>query len=239
MGAAGLGAIALVIVALRMLQDFPDPAIAALLLLLVILITATAVRVRVAISVSVIATAAFNVFLLPPFYTFTLDDPQNWVALFVFLVVAIIASQLSAVARARAQEAVGRRDELTRLFDLSRDVLVMTDSGEAISGLARSVARRFDLELVAIALPREREWAVFEGGARTLPVDTQQLAAAFTAATMSKEFDAYARTYAGHRELTIDGQTIRLVPLRVGTKPIGPSGGGGPTRSPQRQGRDE
>jgi two-component system sensor histidine kinase KdpD len=50
----------------------------------------------------VIATAAFNFFLLPPFYTFTLDDPQNWGALFVFLVVAIIASQLSAAARAGA-----------------------------------------------------------------------------------------------------------------------------------------
>jgi two-component system sensor histidine kinase KdpD len=78
-GAAGLGAIALVIAALRALQSLPNPAIAALLLLLVILITATAVRVRVAIAVSVIATAAFNFFLLPPFYTFTLADPQNWV----------------------------------------------------------------------------------------------------------------------------------------------------------------
>jgi two-component system sensor histidine kinase KdpD len=221
MGVAGVAAIALVILTLRALQSVPNPAIAALLLLLVILITATAVRVRVAITVSVIATAAFNFFLLPPFYTFTLADPQNWVALFVFLAVAITASQLSAAARTRAQEAVGRRDELARLFDLSRDVLVMTDSREAISILARAVARRFDLEFVAIALPREQQWDVFDGGALTLPLDTQQLSAAFATAQSSLEFDAYARTYAGHRTLTADGQTIRLVPLRVGTKPIG------------------
>ena len=37
----------------------------------------------------------------------------------------------------------------------------------------------------------------------------------------SLEFDAYARTYAGHRTMEIDGRTIRLVPLRVGTKPTG------------------
>lgn len=106
-GAAGLAAVALVIIALRALQARPNPAIAALLRLLVILIAATAVRVRIAIAVSVIATAAFNFFLLPPFNTFTLADPQNWVALFVFLVVAVIASQLFAAARTRAQEAIG------------------------------------------------------------------------------------------------------------------------------------
>jgi two-component system sensor histidine kinase KdpD len=218
---AGLGAIALVVATLRALQSVPNPTIAGLLLLLIILITATAVRVHVAIAVSVIATLAFNFFLLPPFYTFTLADPQNWVALFVFLVVAIVASQLSAAVRARAQEAVGRRDELARLFDLSRDVLVMTDSREAISTLARSVARRFDLESLAITLPRKDGWDVFAGGTQTVSLDTRQLSAAFAAAQASLEFDAYARTYAGHKTLMVEGQLIRLVPLRVGTKPIG------------------
>jgi two-component system sensor histidine kinase KdpD len=151
----------------------------------------------------------------------TLADPQNWVALFVFLVVAIVASQLSAAVRARAQEAIDRRDELARLFDLSRDVLVMTDSREAISILVRSVAQRFDLEFVAIALPRDHDWDVFEGGARSLPLDMRQLSSAFATAQTSLEFDAYARTYAGHGTLATAGETVRLVPLRVGTKPIG------------------
>ncbi|MGE3513395.1 MAG: DUF4118 domain-containing protein, partial [Vicinamibacterales bacterium] len=111
-GAVGTAAIAAVIAVLRTLQSIPDPTIAALLLLLVILVTATAVRVGIAITVSVTATLAFNFFLLPPFYTLTLANPQNWVALFVFLVVAVIASQLSAAVRARANEAVGRRNEL-------------------------------------------------------------------------------------------------------------------------------
>jgi two-component system sensor histidine kinase KdpD len=226
-GVAGAVAIAAVIAVLRTLQSAPNPTIAALLLLLVILVTATAVRVGIAMTVSVVATLAFNFFLLPPFYTFTLADPQNWVALFVFLVVAIIASQLSAAVRARAHEAVGRRDELARLFDLSRDVLVITDSHEAISILARSIARRFDLEFVALALPRDRGWAVFEGGARTLSVDTRELSAAFAAAQASLEFNAHAGTYAGHRTVTIENLTVRLVPLRVGTKPTGILAAGG------------
>src|SRR6185503_10002762 len=102
------------------------------------------------------------------------------------------------VARARTQEAVGRRDELARLFDLSRDVLMMTESREALPALARSIARRFDLEFVAIAVPQADDWDIFEAGARTMGLDRRQLSTAFATAQTTLEFDAYARTYAGH-----------------------------------------
>jgi hypothetical protein len=80
------------------------------------------------------------------------------------------------------------------LFDLSRDVLQMTDSREALSVLAASIACRCDLEFVAIALPRLDEWEVFEAGARPLPLDPSPLSNAFAAAQTVLEFDAYART---------------------------------------------
>lgn len=134
---------------------------------------------------------------------------------------SLVASHLSAVARTRTTEALGRRDELARLFDLSRDVLVITDSREAISMLARAIARRFDLEFVAIALPRSNDWEVYQSGATIITLDTRQLTTALAAADASLDFDAYAHTYAGHRTMESDGRTIRLVPLRVGTKPIG------------------
>jgi two-component system sensor histidine kinase KdpD len=218
---AGVGAIGAVVVVLRHLQDAPNPTIAALLLLLVILATATAVRVSVATAVCVVATLLFNLFLLPPFYTLTLADPQNWVALVVFLSVAVLASQLSAALRRRALEAVGRRDELARLFDLSRDVLVITESRDAFAILARSIARTFDLAFVVLALPRDRAWDLFEGGALTLAVPPGELTAALAAADVAPPLDAPADADARHRTLTIDSVPVRLVPLRVGTKPTG------------------
>ena len=153
--------------------------------------------------------------------TFTIADPHNWVALFAFLAVSLVASNLSAVARARTAEALGRRDELARLFDLSRDVLMMTESREALKVIARAVARRFDLSFAAVAVPRGRDWDIYEAGAQTAGVDHRELTTAFAAAQASLEFDAHARTYAGHRTVKVEGGTIRLVPLRVGTKPIG------------------
>ena len=189
--------------------------------LMVVLLVATRARLRVAVGTSVAAMLCLNFFFLPPVGTFTIADPHNWVALFAFLAVSLVASNLSAVARARTEEAEGRRDELARLFDLSRDVLLMTDSREALPMLARAIARRFDLEFVAIALPHEGGWRLHAAGHPVIDIDHREVASAFVAAQTTLEFDAYARTYAGHRTISVDGRTVRLVPLRVGTRPIG------------------
>src|SRR5829696_3290310 len=189
--------------------------------LMVVLLVAATSRLRVAVATSIASVLFINFFFLPPVRTFTIADPQNWIALFAFLAVSLVASNLSAVARTRTDEAVERRDELARLFDLSRDVLAITDSREAIPALTRAIARRFNLEYVAIALPRGSDWDVQHAGQLTVAMDRRQLSEAFATAQTSLEFDAHARTYAGHRTMEIDKRPIRLVPLRVGTKPVG------------------
>jgi two-component system sensor histidine kinase KdpD len=193
----------------------------ALTFLLLVLVTAATSRLLVAVVTSVVSMLSFNFFFLPPVGTWTVADPQNWVALFVFLSVSLVASRLSHVARARTSEAIDRRDELARLFDLSRDVLVMTATPDAIFHLARLIARRFDLDYVAIALPSAGTWSVSTGGPRSLTLEDRLLTEAFDTARQSLEFDAYARTYAGHRSTVADGRVVRLVPLRAGTSPIG------------------
>src|SRR6266498_5233281 len=117
--------------------------------LVVVLFVAATSRLWIAVTTSIVAMLAFNFFFLPPVGAFVIADPQNWIALFTFLVVSLVASNLSAVARDRTQEAVTRRDELARLLDLSRDVLLITDSEAANSSLAGFIARRFDLAYVA------------------------------------------------------------------------------------------
>lgn len=216
-----LGLIAAATVTYVSWLDITNATTVALTYLLIVLMVAASARLFVAVLASIVAMLCFNFFFLPPVRTWNIADPQNWVALFAFLVVSLVASRLSHEARARAAEAIGRRDELARLFDLSRDVLVMTATPDAVTHLARSIARRFDLEYVGVALPTERAWTVSAAGGRSLTLDSDRLAEAFEAARRTLEFDAYARTYAGHRSETIDGATVRLVPLRVGTRPVG------------------
>lgn len=200
----------------------------ALIYLMMVLVVAAVSRLWIAVVTSVEAMLCLNYFFLPPVGTFTIADPQNWVALVAFVSVSLIASRLSAVARAKAHEAVGRRDELARLFDLSRDVLLMPEQQDAHAVLARLIARRFDLGFVAIAVPRGPEWEVSPAGAVTIELDRRELSNAFATAQASLDFDARDGTYAGHRTVDIGtGETVRLVPLRAGTKPIGVLAAGG------------
>ena len=130
---AGIGAVAAVtFVYVRWLHVSNAATVSTTFLLIVLVVAATS-RLWVAVATSVVAMLCFNFFFLPPVGTLTIADPHNWVALFAFLAVSLVASHLSAVARARTQEALWRRDELARLFDLSRDVQVITDSREAIA----------------------------------------------------------------------------------------------------------
>ena len=216
-----LAAIAFATVAYGWWLQVSNATTVALTYLLIILMTAATAHLLVATIASVGAVLCLNFFFLPPVGTLNVADPQNWVALFAFLMVSLVASRLSDRARSRAREASGRRDELARLFDLSRDVLGMTSSAEALSSLARSIARRFDLDLVAIALPSGADWQIVQAGGKPIVLDPQRLTASFVEAKASLDFDAYERTYAGHRSLIVDGRDVRLVPLRAGTKPIG------------------
>ena len=216
---ACLSAIALLTVLLRALPDVSATTVA-LGLLLVVLGAATSARLRIAIVVSVAAMLTLNFFFLPPVGTFTIADPQNWIALFVFLIVAVIGSNLSAAAQNRAREAIARRNEVTRLFDLTRDVLLTTETTGAIDTLARYVSRRFDLTKVAICLPADYGWTIYQGSAGEISIDDNTLNTALAKARGIVEYDARQRAYGGHVQVGAHNE-ISIVPLRHGTKAIG------------------
>src|SRR5689334_11970809 len=72
---------------------------AAMVYLLAVLLIAAFWGLLESIIAAVVGVLCFNFFFLPPVLTFTIADPQNWVALFSFLATAIIGSQLSSYAR--------------------------------------------------------------------------------------------------------------------------------------------
>jgi two-component system, OmpR family, sensor histidine kinase KdpD len=217
-----VASLALIAAATAVFRELPNvgSTTVALALLLIVLGAATVARLRVATLVSIAAMLTLNFFFMPPVGTFTIADPQNWIALFVFLVVAVIGSNLSAAVQQRAREAVDRRNEVTRLFDLTRDVLLTTETAGAIDALARHVARRFELSRVAICLPGETGWHIHQGGSHGLDIDANTLDGALASARGTVEYDARRRAYGGHAR-TGEGNEISIVPLRHGTQAIG------------------
>ena len=103
--------------------------------LLAVLAVSAAWGLRCAIFLSVIATLAYNFFFLPPIGTFTVADPQNWIALFTFLLTAVIASQLSERARRETANADNRRRELEQLYAFSQQML----TADNVLGLVNAI----------------------------------------------------------------------------------------------------
>jgi two-component system, OmpR family, sensor histidine kinase KdpD len=120
--------------------------------LLAVLLVATWFGLWVGLGTAVASAAAFNWFHIPPTGRFTINEPQNWVALLVFLVSAAIVSTLAELARARAREAELRRREADLAAELARLLLGGSDVASALPLAAGRLAAALDLDGAAIEL---------------------------------------------------------------------------------------
>src|SRR6476620_6212772 len=122
----------------------------ALTFLLATLAVATAWGLLEGILASLAGMLCFNFFFLPPLGTLTIADPQNWVALFAFLITAVSGSELSARAKRRAIEATKRQEEMERLYELSRNLLLLDPQSAAAGQVASRILQVFNLTGVAV-----------------------------------------------------------------------------------------
>lgn len=152
---------------------------------------------------SVAAMLCFNFFFLPPIGTFTIADPQNWVALFAFIVTSLTASQLSARAKRRTQEAIDRQNEIERLYSLSR-ALLLTDAAQPVTKqIVRQIAQTFEFSSVALYLRDTGE--------------TQRIGLSEVRDLEQKMKDSTLRS-----EVVRDEQSgVVVTPIRLGREPIG------------------
>ncbi len=127
-----------------------NPTTVALTYLVAILLIASTWGLVDATVASVAAVLCFNFFFLPPVGTFTIADPQNWVAFVAFLVTAIVASQLSGRARRREVDAAARQRDLERLYALSRGLLLSEGRASTAGEIARHLAEAFELGMAGV-----------------------------------------------------------------------------------------
>ena len=122
------------------------------LYLLAVLLVSTVWGLWLGLLTGVGAAAAFNFFHIRPTGGFTIAHAENWVALAVFLVAAVVASSLSEAARARADEAERRRREADLAADLSRLVLGSAELEPALGAAAKRIADALELDSAAVVL---------------------------------------------------------------------------------------
>ena len=192
-----------------------NPTTVALSFLLAILAVSTVWGIAVSVFMSVVAMLAFNYYFLPPVGTFTVADPQNWVALFAFLVVSVLASHLSTRARQQANDASQRRREIERLYAFSQGLL---ESGNVIQLLNRIPSQIVDIfEVGAAALLLAEKQKIYRSG----PVIPQL------------DLETLKSVVIREEPLVDEANSLCFVPVRLGVRPIGSLGISGSTPSRQ------
>jgi two-component system sensor histidine kinase KdpD len=144
-------------VAVTTLAVYPLKGIAAdislsVVYLLAVLFIASLWGLWLGVATAVASALAFNFFHIPPTGRFTIDDGENWVALAVFLVAALVASALADLARSRALEADQRRREADLSAEMSRTLLRGEDLRRGLPVAAQRLATSMELGSAAIEL---------------------------------------------------------------------------------------
>jgi two-component system sensor histidine kinase KdpD len=96
---------------------------------------------------------AFDVLFLQPYHHVIVADPQDYLSLGVYLLVAVVVSLLVATSERRRAQAERRERETRMLFDLSASLVTHGSLEDTLQGAVRAVRTLFDLAGCAIVLP--------------------------------------------------------------------------------------
>ncbi|MBE3561027.1 MAG: DUF4118 domain-containing protein, partial [Ktedonobacteraceae bacterium] len=114
-----------------------------LLYLLIVLGLASTRGLYSALVASVVAFLSFDFFMVPPFFTLTIDKFEEWLALFIFLVTAIITGQLAAALKQRAEQAIQSEREARTLYELVNATTSEEDLDAQLNIIVRAVVNVF------------------------------------------------------------------------------------------------
>ena len=220
-------------------QLYPRIPNISLLYLLIVLTLASTRGLYSAIVASVVAFLSFDFFLTQPLYTFTIFKVEEWLALFIFLVTAIITGQLASALRLRAEQARKREYETRVLYELVRDTNREENVERQLSIIARAVVDVFSswgVRDCAILLPDASGKLVIQANTRsskeqvTLLADEAATATWVMSQAQTAELHDVSLTPERYAPRAVVRSTnlkhpmrryVRMVPLKLGQRVVG------------------
>ena len=121
--------------------------------LLVVTAAAAAGGLGPGVTAAALGFLAFDFLFLPPYHTFIVDDEQDYLSLFVYLLVAVVVSLLVGTSERRRMRAERREQETRMLFDLSSSLVAHGSLEDTLDSVVRTVRALFGLAGCAIVLP--------------------------------------------------------------------------------------
>jgi two-component system sensor histidine kinase KdpD len=154
---ASAGAVAFVTAAIAIVDGWAPILSLGALYVLAVLPIAVLWGTELALAAAVASVLAFNWFFLPPRHTLTLADGENWLALAVYAVVAVVAGELAARARRRAHLAEQRERETALLASIATSLLRGEDLATQLDRIADDVAGVLRVSHAQIVLGAHQE----------------------------------------------------------------------------------
>lgn len=194
------------------LNRFLDVRNLALVFLMAVLASAVTSGLWPALFACLASALAFNFFFLEPRHTLTVSDPESVVALVVFVIVAVTASNLAARLHRQAVAARQRARTTEDLYQFSRKLAGTGTLDDVLWATAYQIAAMLRVRVV-ILLPDSDTLAVKVG----YPPDDTLAEADVAAARWAWEH----KQAAGRGAYTLPGAKRLYMPLRTGRTPIG------------------
>ena len=104
------------------------------------------------VATALASALAFNFFHIPPTGRFTISEGENWVALAVFFIAALVASTLAQRERIRTREAQERRQEADLAAEMARLLLRGSSLDDALPVVSARLAQALELTSATIDL---------------------------------------------------------------------------------------
>jgi two-component system sensor histidine kinase KdpD len=164
-----------------------------------------------ALLTSFLGVLAFDFFLVPPFYTFAVEDTQYFITFIGLLLVSIVVSSLTARLHEQAEAAIQREAHTFSLYTLGRDLTSATDLYQVADIVISHISQVFGRDAV-IFLPENGILKIFATTKDYSP-DMDDMAVA----TWSFEHDQPA----GLGTDTLPAASIRCQPLKTARGQIG------------------
>ena len=168
-----------------------------------------------AIFTSAVSALAFNFFFLPPLHTLTLGSAESVVTFIFFLIVAAIASNLTARVRAQAVAARTRARTTEDLYLFSKKLAGAAALDDVLWATAFQMASMLKVRVVLL-MPDDQSLAVKAGYPPEDTLDPADLAAARWAWENNRPAGRGADTLPGARRL--------FLPMRTASGAIGVAG---------------
>jgi two-component system sensor histidine kinase KdpD len=221
----GVAVVTVIIYAYHLYPTIPN--ISLIYLLLILLLASTRGRYA-AIVTAVISALAFDFFLVPPLFTFVIARSEEWIALFVFLVTALITSQLTTQTRQSVEQARLREREARILYETGRVINMTENLDEQLDTIALAFERVFSpwgVRECALLLPEKDGTLTMRADAPirverfTLSPDEMLLAReAFVVGRIREISTASSAEQPASTEVT---SVLRLVPLKAENEVVG------------------